>query len=89
MITLPMTNSESLDSLYYLVPAAGVLALIYAYFKAAWVKKQDAGTERMKEIAGQIQDCAMAFLRTEYKVLSGFVVVVAGLLVFANTSSVS
>ena len=87
MITVPISSGESLDSLYYLVPAAGVLALIYAYFKAAWVKKQDAGTERMKEIAGQIQDGAMAFLSTEYKVLSGFVVIVAGLLVFANTSS--
>ena len=78
---------NTIDKLYFAVPAAGVLALIYAYVKASWVRKQDAGTDRMKEIAGQIQAGAMAFLRTEYKVLAGSVVVVAGLLVFANMQS--
>ena len=67
-------------------PVAGVLALAYAFWKAQWVKKQDAGTDVMKEIAALIQDGAMAFLKAEYKVLAGFVVVVAGLLAFANMS---
>ncbi len=70
--------------LLYAVPVAGVLALIFAFWKAAWVNKQDAGTDRMKEIAGYIRDGAMAFLAREYKVLAIFVVVVAGLLAFAN-----
>jgi K(+)-stimulated pyrophosphate-energized sodium pump len=73
------------NTLYYVVPAAGVLALIYAYFKAAWVKKQDPGTESMQEIAGQIQAGAMAFLKAEYRVLAAFVVFVAGLLFVANS----
>ena len=68
------------------IPAAGVLALLYAYIKASWVKKQDAGTDEMQEIASMIQDGAIAFLKAEYKVLSIFVVIVAALLYVANMS---
>jgi len=63
-----------------IAPVAGVLALIFAYIKSAWVMKQDEGTDDMKKIAGQIQEGAMAFLSSEYKLLSVFVVVVAVLL---------
>ncbi len=72
------------EHLIYLVPAAGVLALAFAWVKAAWVKKQDAGTDKMKEIAALIQEGAMAFLGREYKVLSVFVVIVAAILFVAN-----
>ena len=64
-----------------IAPVAGVLALIFAYIKSAWVTKQDQGTDEMKKIAGQIQDGAMAFLSSEYKLLAIFVVIVAVLLV--------
>ncbi len=73
-----------MENLIYAAPAAGVLALLYAFWKAAWVKKQDVGDDRMKEIANQIQDGAMAFLKAEYKVLAIFVVGVAVLLGGAN-----
>ncbi len=68
----------------YLIPAAGVLALIFAGYKTSWVKKQDAGDETMQTIAGHIQEGAMAFLSREYKVLAIFVVVVAILLGVGN-----
>ena len=64
----------------YLIPAAGVLALLFAAFKAQWVKSQDAGDEKMQTIAGHIHEGAMAFLSREYRVLAVFVVVVAVLL---------
>jgi hypothetical protein len=48
--------------------------------KAAWISRQDAGTDRMKEIARDIQEGAMAFLSREYRVLAIFVAVVAVLL---------
>ncbi len=73
-----------MDKLIYAVPAAGLLALLFAFWKARWVKKQDAGDDTMKEIARRIQDGAMAFLAREYKVLAGFVVVVAVLLAIVN-----
>jgi K(+)-stimulated pyrophosphate-energized sodium pump len=66
------------------VPVAGVLALIYAFIMASWVRKQEAGTDEMKEIAGQIQEGAMAFLAAEYKVLAIFVGIVAVVLGGAN-----
>ncbi len=70
----------------YLIPAAGVLALVFALWKAQWVKGQDAGDEKMQTIAGHIQEGAMAFLSREYRVLAIFVVVVAALLAFSNAS---
>ncbi len=68
----------------YLIPAAGVLALLFAFYKAQWVKRQDAGTEKMQTIAGHIQEGAMAFLSREYRVLAIFVVIVAALLAVGN-----
>jgi K(+)-stimulated pyrophosphate-energized sodium pump len=75
-----------LDNLIYAVPAAGVFALVFAWYKASWVKKQDAGTAEMQEIASRIQEGAMAFIAREYKVLAVFVLVVAVLLGLANSS---
>jgi len=70
--------------LFYVVPVAGVVALVFAYMKASWVNAQDAGTDKMKEIAGHVREGAMAFLRREYKVLALFVVAVAVLLGVSN-----
>ena len=72
-------------NLLYAIPVAGVLALLFAFWKASWVAKQDAGTDRMKEIAGYIQEGAMAFLNREYRVLAIFVVVVAALLAWSGS----
>ncbi|MGB1015299.1 MAG: sodium/proton-translocating pyrophosphatase, partial [Nannocystaceae bacterium] len=69
-----------MQQLFYLVPAAGVIALAYAVITAGWVGKQDAGTTRMKNIGEQIYRGAMAFLAAEYKVLAIFVLFVAALL---------
>ena len=72
------------DLLAWLVPLSGVLALGYAFLRSNWVNKQPVGTDRMAEIARDIQDGAAAFLRREYRVLAVFVVVVAALLLLAN-----
>ncbi len=68
----------------YLVPAAGILALVYAFIKTQWINKQDPGDAKMVEIGQAIREGAMAFLATEYKVLAIFVAVVAVLLGVAN-----
>ena len=65
------------QTLLYLVPVAGVIALIYAFVTAGWINKQDQGTDRMKGIAEHIYRGAMAFLAAEYKVLAIFVGLVA------------
>ena len=69
-----------MQNLIYAVPAAGVLALLFAWMKASWVSKQDPGDANMVEIAAQIQEGALAFLRAEYRVLSIFVLAVAAIL---------
>jgi K(+)-stimulated pyrophosphate-energized sodium pump len=73
------------SQLIYAVPVAGAVALLYAIMKSAWIRKQEVGTEKMKEIAGHIRDGAMAFLSREYRWLAVFVLAVAAVLGFANT----
>ena len=68
-----------MDKLFYLVPAMGVLGLLFTAVRSAWVTKQDAGNERMQEIAKYIAEGAMAFLKAEYKILTYFVII-AGIL---------
>lgn len=62
------------DKIIYLVPALGLLGLLVMIIKSAWVSKQDAGSDRMKEIAGYVAEGAMAFLKAEYKILAIYVV---------------
>ena len=72
-----------MNNLYYVI-GAGVLAMLFAFWKTNWINRQDEGTDRMKQIGASIADGAMAFLKAEYRVLSIFVVAVAILLGFAN-----
>ena len=71
----------------YFLPLLGVIALIFAFYKASWVNRQDPGTEKMIEISGYVREGAMAFLKREYKILAIFVAVVAVLLAYANWNS--
>ncbi|MEZ5326727.1 MAG: sodium-translocating pyrophosphatase [Verrucomicrobiales bacterium] len=77
----------SFDALIFGVPVFGVIALLYTYWKSAWIRRQDAGTEKMQRIAASIQEGAMAFLKAEYKVLAIFVLAIAVLLGIGATQS--
>jgi len=72
------------QNLIYLVPICGLLALLFAWIRSSWIKRQDAGNERMTIIATHIREGAMAFLGREYRVLAVFVLVVAVLLAWLN-----
>ncbi|WP_295362138.1 sodium-translocating pyrophosphatase [uncultured Pseudoramibacter sp.] len=58
-----------------LIPIFGLIALIVAFCYAAWIDKQDAGNDRMREIASAISEGAHAFLFSEYRILIVFVAV--------------
>lgn len=72
------------QTIIYVIPIFGVIALIFTYFKSAWVAKQPAGSERMQRIARDIDEGSMAFLKAEYSVLAYFVIAIAVLLAFTN-----
>ena len=71
-----------LEGLINYLPAFGVIALLFVFYKNSWVSKQDPGNEKMQVVAEHIAKGAMAFLKAEYKILSIFVVAVAILLFF-------
>src|SRR5687767_144005 len=76
-----------MDKLIYLVPVMGIIGLLYTLVKFNWVSRQDAGTDRMKEISNYIAEGAMAFLKAEWKVLGYFVVIVGILLAVMATAN--
>ncbi|GFD91636.1 sodium-translocating pyrophosphatase [Alteromonas sp. KUL156] len=52
-----------------------LLGLIFMYIKMIWVKKQDAGNDKMKSISKSIKEGALAFLAAEYRLLLIFVII--------------
>ena len=64
-----------MENMMLLVPAVAVLALTFAGYLAIRVCRQNAGTDRMREIADAIAEGARAFLTAEYKILVVFVTV--------------
>ena len=64
-----------MERLIYFAPVLGICALLFACYLTKKVGKQDAGTDRMKEIAAFIHEGARAFLTAEYKILVVFVAV--------------
>jgi len=76
-----------MESIIYFIPLLGLAALLYSYLKQSWISKQSSGSEKMVKISNHIREGAIAFLKTEYKVLVWFIIVVALLLGFANAGN--
>uniref|UniRef100_UPI00261E4489 sodium/proton-translocating pyrophosphatase n=1 Tax=uncultured Mucilaginibacter sp. TaxID=797541 RepID=UPI00261E4489 len=73
-------------NLVFLIPLFGVVGLLFMAKKSAWVSKQISGDEKMTELAGYIADGAMAFLRSEWRVLAYFVALAMVLLGYSGTT---
>ncbi|MBS7277183.1 MAG: sodium-translocating pyrophosphatase [Bacteroidales bacterium] len=58
-----------MDSLFYLVPAASVVALLFAWIFYHKMRKEDEGTPTMKQIAQFVREGAMAYLKQQYKIV--------------------
>ncbi|MBN2511289.1 MAG: sodium-translocating pyrophosphatase [Spirochaetales bacterium] len=73
-----------MDWLLYLPLAAGVVSLVYAFGKTAWITKQDPGGDTLQEISAAIREGAMAFLKREYKILALIGACIAVILAFTE-----
>jgi len=71
-----------MEALIYLAPLAGLISLLFAGFFARSVLKEEPGSEKMQEIAGAIQEGAMAYLNRQYKTIA-VVAVILAVLIFA------
>ena len=58
-----------MTTLFYLVPAASVVALLFAWIFFRQMKRESEGTPTMKEIARYVREGAMAYLKQQYKVV--------------------
>ncbi|MDG1138658.1 MAG: sodium-translocating pyrophosphatase [Opitutales bacterium] len=77
----------NLENLLLSLPVAGVIALLFTWWKTKTINAAPEGNERMSKIARSIQEGAMAFLRAEYKVLIIFVIAVAALLYWSGSQN--
>ena len=76
---------ENMNNNILVIMLAGVLAMLFSFWKTSWINKQSQGNDRMKSIGSSIADGAMAFLRAEYRILTVFVIAVAFILGYANS----
>ncbi|MBN2742449.1 MAG: sodium-translocating pyrophosphatase [Marinilabiliaceae bacterium] len=58
-----------ISSIFWLVPAASLVALIFAWYFYKTMMKSSEGTPRMQEIAQYVREGAMAYLRRQYTVV--------------------
>lgn len=87
MLTYFTAQNMNLDNLLLSLPAAGVFALLFTWWKTQHINASPEGSDRMSKIARSIQEGAMAFLRAEYRVLIIFVVGVAAILYWSGSQN--
>ena len=78
-------------NIIYIPLLLSVVGLVYMLIRASWVRRQDAGNERMIEISTAIKEGALAFLNAEYRLLFVFVVAASvalyGVSILVDTTS--
>ncbi len=77
----------NLETLLLVIPALGVLALLFTWWKTQEINASPEGSDRMSKIAASIQEGAMAFLKAEYRILVIFVAGVAALLYWSGSNN--
>jgi K(+)-stimulated pyrophosphate-energized sodium pump len=80
-------------ALMWLVPAAGIAAVLFSLYLVRDVLRRDSGTQAMQDIAGRIVEGANAFLRRQYITIAMLSIVAAVgigvLLVFLSKTDIN
>lgn len=63
------------SNMIFVPMALAIVGLLFMFIKMSWVKKQNAGTEKMQSISKSIKEGALAFLGAEYRLLLVFVII--------------
>jgi K(+)-stimulated pyrophosphate-energized sodium pump len=71
-----------MSSIILFALVCGAIGVIYALYTAAWVSKQDAGSQRMQDISSAVAEGAAAFLKREYTTVAMAGAVITVLLFF-------
>jgi K(+)-stimulated pyrophosphate-energized sodium pump len=74
-----------MNNIVYLVPAFGIVGLLYTAWRFSWVSSQPAGDANMQKLSGYIADGAIAFLKAEWKILAYFAIPTAIVLGYLGT----
>lgn len=74
-----------MNNIVYLVPAFGIVGLLYTAWRFSWVSGQPAGDANMQKLSGYIADGAIAFLKAEWKILAYFAIPTALVLGYLGT----
>ena len=59
-----------ITSIFWIVPVASVLALVFAWFFFRQMMKESEGPETMAKIASYVREGAMSYLKQQYKVVA-------------------
>ncbi len=70
-----LIDGTKMEQMVIWAPGMGVFGLVVAFLIFGYLKKQPAGNDKMREIAEAIHEGAMTFLTSEYKIITGFMVV--------------
>ncbi|MEX2425632.1 MAG: sodium/proton-translocating pyrophosphatase, partial [Thermomicrobiaceae bacterium] len=85
---MPNDNSDTVLIAMIMATSAGIIALIYGAFLAKWVMDQPTGNDRMRQIAGAIQEGAEAYMRRQFTMVAIVAVVIAiGLALLLNVAT--
>jgi K(+)-stimulated pyrophosphate-energized sodium pump len=76
-----------MNNIIYLVPAFGIVGLLYTLWKFNWVSNQPAGDANMQKLSGYIADGAIAFLKAEWKILAYFAIPTALILAYLGSKT--
>ena len=69
--------SQGIPGIFWIVPVAGVITVIFALLLIRNVMKRPTGTPKMKEIGDIIFKAAWAFLKRQYSTIAMYSVIIA------------